>query len=184
MRTFIAVDLDGEIKKALTALIENLRKRGGNIKWVKQQGMHITLKFLGEVESTKTSEIDAVLENIANNFKPFSLKIKGTGYFPHNRNPRVLWTGVESEESLNFLQQQLEKELEIIGFPREKRTFHPHLTLGRVKTPSSIQEIIRELKKHEEEVFGEMVVHKITFFQSILNPSGAEYIVLSEFRLK
>lgn len=184
MRTFLALDLNNEIKKTLSVLVDNLRRVGGNIKWVRKQGMHITLKFLGEIERAKISEINTVLGKVSRDYRPFSLKIKGCGHFPHEKNPRVLWTGVEAEESLYSLHKQLEKELEKIGFPPEKRTFRPHLTLGRVKTATFIKETIRELREHEEEVFGEMIVDKITFFESILKPTGAEYIVLSEYHLK
>lgn len=184
MRTFIAIDIESEIKKTLSVLVGNLGRIGGNIKWVREQGMHITLKFLGKIESAKTSEINTILRKVSRDYRPFSLKIKGCGYFPHEKNPRIFWIGVEAEESLYLFQAQLEKELEKIGFSPENRTFRPHLTLGRVKTATFIKETIRELKKHEEEVFGEMIADKITFFQSILKPTGAEYIILSEYHLK
>jgi 2'-5' RNA ligase len=147
--------------------------------------MHLTLKFLGEIKEEKVPEIESILDRAVRNHQPFSLKIKGTGYFPLKKKiPRVLWTGVEADETLFSLQQRLESELEKVGFPREKREFHPHLTLGRVKVPSSVQETVHELEKHKELVFGEMTVNKITFFQSILKPSGAEYNALSEYQLK
>jgi len=185
MRSFIAIDLDKEIKKTLIVLIEKLAREKQNIKWVRQTGMHLTLKFLGEIKEEKISEIENISRNVTRNYRPFSLKIKSTGYFPHEkRNPRVLWTGIEADESLISLQKQLEEELEKIGFPREKRKFHPHLTLGRVKSTSFLQETIQELEKYKESVFGEMTVRKIIFFQSILKYSGAEYKIISEFLLK
>ena len=185
MRTFIAIDLDKEIKDALFALIDKLRERSQNIRWVRREAMHLTLKFLGEINKEKISEIENTLGKVVRNYQPFFLKIKGTGYFPpKKKNPRVLWTGVEADEVLTSLQQTLERELQKIGFPEEKREFHPHLTLGRVKMPSSIQETVSELERHQESVFGEMTVNKITFFQSILKPSGAEYNALSEYQLK
>lgn len=185
MRTFIAIDLDKKIKESLSSLIEKLREKNQSIRWVKREGMHLTLKFLGEIKEEKRPLIENVLEKVISNTQPFSLKIKGTSYFPLGRkNPRVLWTGVEAEETLTSLQQRLESELEKIGFPREKREFHPHLTLGRVKAPSYIQETLRELERYKESIFGEMTVNKITLFQSTLKPSGAEYKVLSEHQLK
>jgi len=185
MRTFIAIDLDKGIKEALSALIDQLKERSKNIRWIRREAMHLTLKFLGEIKEEKVPETENTLEKVVRNYQPFSLKIKGTGYFPlKKKSPRVLWTGVEADETLPSLQQKLESELEKIGFPREKREFHPHLTLGRVKVPSSVQETVRELERHKELVFGEMTVNKITFFQSILKPSGAEYKALSEYQLK
>lgn len=184
MRTFIAIKLEDSIKKSLTTLLEKMRHKGGKIKWVKEEGMHLTLKFLGEIQETKVSEVEKILEKITQNSSSFSIRIKGTGCFPHRRNPRVLWTGVEGGEQLVSFHNQLDVELEKIGFEREKREFRPHLTLGRVKSVFSIKEIMDELEKHQDTVFGEMKVNKITFFRSVLKPSGAEYSVLSEFSLK
>ena len=185
MRTFIAIDLDQGIKEALSAFIDQLKEKSRNIRWIRREGMHLTLKFLGEIKEEKIPEIENILEKAVRNYQPFSLKIKGTGYFPlKKKNPRVLWIGVEADEALSSLQKRLENELEKIGIPREKREFHPHLTLGRVKAPSSVQETVCELERHKELVFGEMTINKITFFQSILKPSGAEYNALSEHQLK
>jgi len=185
MRTFIAIDLDKGIKENLFALIDKLREKSQNIRWVKREAMHLTLKFIGEIKEGRIPEIENILENVVKDFQPFALKIKGTGYFPlSQKSPRVLWTGVEADETLHSLQHKLENDLEKIGFPREKREFHPHLTLGRVKAPTSIQEAVRELERHKESIFGEMTVNKITLFQSILKPSGAEYKALSQHQLK
>jgi 2'-5' RNA ligase len=185
MRMFIAIDLDKGIKENLFALIDKLSEKSKHIRWVRREGMHLTLKFLGEIKEERIPEIENSLEKVVRNYRPFSLKIKGTGYFPLERkNPRVLWTGVEADKTLSLLQQELESQMEKIGFPREKREFHPHLTLGRVKAPSHIQEAVDELERHKESLFGEMTVKKIIFFQSILRPSGAEYNTLSEYQLK
>jgi len=185
LRTFIAIDLDPEIKKTLFQLIDELDKGHKNIRWVRHGGMHLTFKFLGEINREKVSEIENVLNRISKKYEPFILKFKGTGYFPpQKKNPRVLWVGIEEEETLTALQSQVEEELEKLGFPRERRKFHAHLTLGRVKSLSNIRETISLLEKYRERNFGEMKADKITFFQSILKPTGAEYSVLSEFDLK
>lgn len=188
MRTFIAIDLDEEIKKNLLSFISELDKlsRGGrSIRWIKPEGMHLTLKFLGEITGEKTREIENFLKLIPEKYKSFVLKFKGTGSFPPgSKNPRVLWVGIEEEETLKALQFHLEGELEKLGFPREKRKFHPHLTLGRAKIPSHLKETLSLFEKNKETNFGEMQAKKLTFFQSILKPSGAEYSALSEFELK
>lgn len=185
MRTFIAIDLDSQLKKNLSLLIAKLNTGTKNIKWVGEEGMHLTLKFLGEISEEKVQNIKDILKKISTQVTSFPLKLKGTGFFPPNKkNPRVLWIGVEEEPTLGNLQDRVEGELDRIGFPREKRKFHPHLTLGRVKSPSHIQEIMNELERQRESSFGEMIVKKMTFFQSTLKPSGAEYTVLSEFELQ
>lgn len=185
MRTFIAIDFEEEIKKKLYFLLLELDKVSQNIKWVKKEGMHLTLKFLGEIEEEKIPKIEAVLSTISKMYSPFPLRLKGTGTFPPGKkNPRVIWIGIEGGQTLKELQAQLEEELEKLDFPREKREFHPHLTLGRVKIQSHLGGVLSQLEREKETTFGEMKVNKITFFQSILKPTGAEYKALSEFELK
>lgn len=185
MRTFIAINLSPEIKKTLSLLIDELDKGSRNIKWIRQEGMHLTLKFLGEIGRERVPEIEDVLIRISKNYEPFVLKFKGTGSFPPGKkNPRVLWVGIEEGETLRALQSQLEGELEKLGFPKERRKFHAHLTLGRVKSFFNLRGTLSLLEKYRERNFGEMEAEKITFFQSILKPTGAEYSVLSEFEFK
>lgn len=185
MRTFIAINLSPEIKKTLSLLIDELDKGSRNIRWIRQEGMHLTLKFLGEIGRERVPEIEDVLIRISKNYEPFVLKFKGTGSFPlGKKNPRVLWVGIEEGETLRALQSQLEGELEKLGFPKERRKFHAHLTLGRVKSFFNLRETLSLLEKYRERNFGEMEAEKITFFQSILKPTGAEYSVLSEFEFK
>ena len=123
MRTFIAIDLDEQIKKNLISFISELDKQsreGRGIRWIKPKGMHLTLKFLGEISGEKVPEIENALKSISEKYKSFVLKFKGTGSFPPaSRNPRVLWIGIGEEETLIALQFHLERELENLGFPRE-----------------------------------------------------------------
>ncbi len=188
MRTFIAINLDPEIKKALTQLIDELKIRhteSRGIRWVRPEGMHLTLKFLGEIGENQIPLIEGSLRKISEKYSPFSLKIKGTGYFPpKSKAPRVFWIGIEEEGILEKLHIQLEEEMEKLGFPKEKRKFHPHLTLGRVKTSSNLRGILDLLEQYNEKILGEMEVQKMTFFRSVLKPTGAEYSVLSEFEFK
>ncbi|MFP4083063.1 MAG: RNA 2',3'-cyclic phosphodiesterase [Candidatus Aminicenantes bacterium] len=184
MRTFIAIDLDDKIKQSLSSLIQELDKVSTNIKWVKKEAMHLTLKFLGEIALEKISEIKAVLEKICRQYDGFSLKLKGTGSFPPGKKPRVLWVGVEESSNIKSLQARIEQELENLGFAKEKREFHPHLTLGRVKPRSHLGGVPSKLSQKKQTDYGEMKVKKITFFQSILKPTGAEYKIISEFELK
>jgi len=188
MRTFIAINLDQEIKRALTQLIDELKVRSTEsrgIRWVRQEGMHLTLKFLGEIGEDKVPRIESALRQVTEKYSPFSMRIKGTGYFPpKSKAPRVFWIGIEEEGILERLQFQVEEEMEKLGFPKEQRKFHPHLTLGRVKTSSNLRGILDLLEKYKEKTLGEMEVKKMTFFRSVLKPTGAEYSVLSESEFK
>ena len=188
MRTFIAINLNQDIKRSLFQFIGELKKCSSErrgIRWVRPGGMHLTLKFLGDIDEGKVPQIENILKRISEKYKPISLRINGTGYFPpKSKTPKVLWVAIEEVEDLKRLQSDVEEAMESLGFPKERRTFHPHLTLGRVKAISDIKETLHFLEKHRDKNFGEMEVKKITFFRSVLKPTGAEYSVLSEFELK
>jgi 2'-5' RNA ligase len=184
MRAFIAIDLDTILKTNLAAFIDDLRPLGDDVRWVRLPGMHLTLKFLGEIAEGNVGKIAGLLEKIAGNHPNFNLRLIGTGVFPPGkRAPRVLWIGIAENPQLFALQADVDRQLEILGFEREKRDYHPHLTIGRVKTPSRLEKLLTELAGSGVRSFGEMNVHKLTLFQSLLKPSGAEYRALAEFRL-
>lgn len=185
MRTFIAIDLDESIKINLLDLLQNLQKTTRNVKWVDRRGLHLTLKFLGEIGEEESREVASLLNKVASRHHPFLLRVKGTGQFPpRSKNPRVLWVGVADEPGLAALQEDIEVEFEKIGFSREAREFHPHLTLGRVKISSGLEAALNELERQNDADFGDMLVKKVTLFRSILKPSGAEYSVLGEEELR
>lgn len=183
MRIFIAIDLDSELKKTLQDLVLKLKKTGADIRWISFQGMHLTLKFLGEVGQDSIPAVENVLRTAASGHSRFPLALRGTGTFPGGKSPRVLWIGVKEEPALMDLQKEVELGLEKEGYPLEERPFHPHLTLGRVKSPSRVREAVLELEKFRDTVFEEMTVRKVTLFESILRPQGAEYRAVSEFDL-
>jgi 2'-5' RNA ligase len=184
MRTFIAIDLDDELKKSLAALIDELRPLAQNVRWVGASGMHLTLKFLGEIPEEDVAGISSVLEEIARRQRPFPFLLQGTGTFPPGgRNPRVFWVGTAPVPALLSLQEDIEREMEKRGFERERRSFHPHLTLGRVRFPGPLDTLVKGMQRHQERKFGEMNVSRFVFFQSVLKPSGAEYTVLRELSL-
>jgi RNA 2',3'-cyclic 3'-phosphodiesterase len=186
VRAFIAVDLDPGLKSALEAIVGDLGKApgSGSVRWVGSSGMHLTLKFLGEISDEQAAQVSSALGEVVLRHRAFELTLAGTGVFPPGRrDPRVLWVGITSVPPLLALQEDIEGVMDILGFEREKRRFHPHLTLGRVKFPSRLDLLILELNKYQDRSFGRMRVEKLTFFRSILKPAGAEYIVLKEFCL-
>ncbi len=183
MRAFIACDLDKSLKEKLEELICRLRRRGGDIRWVKPEGMHLTLKFLGEIGEETAVKVKNALGVLASRHKPFRLNFQGTGTFPPGHKARVLWVGIKESPDLKALQEDLEREMEGLGFPSEERGFHPHLTLGRVKSSLGLGPVIQEFEKEAAAIFGETEVLRLTFFQSTLKPTGAEYSILGEYRL-
>lgn len=186
MRTFIAIDLTPEIKAALETLIRKIGKNAGGVKWVKAEAMHLTLKFLGDIPEDSAATVKAFLEKLAGARRPFPLRLKGTGTFPPGgkMSARVLWAGIQEVPELMELQAALETECEKAGFPREERAFHPHLTLGRVRSSDGLEPVLRELERFKEADLGGMTVSALIFFQSVLGPSGPVYEVLAEAVLK
>lgn len=183
MRTFIAIDLEAGLKAALQGLIQKLKATGADVRWTRPAGLHLTLKFLGEVDEEGVDLVKGVLEKVAGSHPAFPLGFAGTGAFPDERNPRVLWVGFAAEPTLMALQADLDRELEAEGFAREARAFHPHLTLGRVKGPVRVRNAVLELGKEQPERLGGMTVRKIAIFESRLSPEGAEYHEIAEFGL-
>jgi 2'-5' RNA ligase len=184
MRTFVAIDLGPDIKDRLAALVARLQPLGGDIKWVSREAMHLTLKFLGEIDEKQAAAVAEALGPVCSGRASFSLACLGTGTFPPGaKSPRVLWVGVMTGPELGLLREEIETACAGLGFERESRPFRPHLTLGRVKGFSGLGRLVAELEKSREEEFGRMSVRSVVFFESRLKPSGAEYRALKEFPL-
>ncbi len=183
MRAFIAIDLEPRIKDSLGALVRDLRATRADIRWVSDGGMHLTLKFLGPIDESQALRIKEILKDVAGRHHAFPLRLEGTGAFPGETSPRVLWVGFAAEPELLALQDDLDTALEAEGFEREKRGFTPHLTLGRVKGPERVAKAMSELAKRREESFGSMTVRKVALFESLLRPEGAEYRIVFEAEL-
>lgn len=183
MRTFIAIDLSPEIKAALRSLVQVCRQTKADVKWVGENSFHLTLKFLGEIETSQVSSIFKIMEIEAKKSRPFVLECRSIGFFPERGTPRVLWVGVKASAELKDLQRRLELSLQKIGFPPEEREFHPHLTIGRVKSKLHLESVLQQLEKYREKSFGQMEAKTIVLFESLLRPTGAEYRPIGEVKL-
>jgi 2'-5' RNA ligase len=184
MRTFIAIDLDTPIKHNLFALIRDLDTGERTVRWVKEQALHLTLKFCGDITPSMAESIKKALEETASRFQAFPLHVLGTGRFPPgSRRPRVLWVGIEENPILIALQKDVDLSLARLGFTKEQRPYFAHLTLGRVKSASGLDSILDKLDDYATHSFGTMTAGRLTFFQSTLKPTGAEHTVLHEVKL-
>jgi len=180
VRAFIAIDLDAGIKDRLQVLVGELKATRADIRWVGAGGMHLTLKFLGEIDAGQALRIEEILSGIVRDHAPFALSLERTGAFPDETRPRVLWVGFAPAPELLALQEKIDGALEAEGFEREKRGFTPHLTLGRVKGPDRVPQAMAALGRHREDPFGAMTVRKVTLFESVLHPEGARYKAVFE----
>lgn len=183
MRAFIAIDLDPGLKSAVGDLIRRLQATRADVRWTRNDGFHLTLKFLGEIDESRAGQVAEALEDVARRHKSFGLRLEGTGAFPTESSPRVLWVGVTADPGLAELRDDLERAFEVAGFAREERPFKPHLTLGRVKGRARLDRAMVELEAHRRDDFGGMIVGKVALFESRLHPQGAEYRIVKEVEL-
>ena len=179
IRSFIAIELNKDIKEELAKLIEKLKSSGADVKWVAPENIHVTLKFLGNISQEKIERIKGVLDKNKERFKTFSLTIAGIGAFPKLSFPRVIWVGIdEGKDSAKKIYYFLEAELEKEGFPKEERPFSPHITIGRVnsiKNKEGLKSAIENLKFAAAKTLD---VDHVTLFQSTLTPKGPIYTPL------
>ena len=180
MRVFIAIDVPNEIRKALGDVQRALRPLTGTARWVAPESIHITLRFLGEVPEKRLEDIDAELRGLT--WKPFTITVRGVGFFPGTRSPRVLWAGMEAP-TMQGLAEQLDTRMERLGFDKEKRAFRPHITLARAKNTRMDSALVSAAAKYEEHDFGSLTVDRLFLFKSTLKPSGSVYEKLKEFLL-
>ncbi|WP_022853167.1 RNA 2',3'-cyclic phosphodiesterase [Thermodesulfatator atlanticus] len=188
-RLFLAINFPVKVKEKLKELQEDLASSRAQVRWVRPEGIHLTLKFFGEVPEEKIPAIAKVVEQVLKDLRlsELELGIKGMGAFPSLRSPRVVWVGLTGNlKALVLLQQKLEEAFEKIGFPREKRPFVPHVTLGRVKSYQRKEALFNKIKEHlEDEVIptGEIKIGELILYESTLHPKGAIYTPLKRFPL-
>jgi len=176
MRVFIALELPAVIKEAATAVQRELMKSEAHVGWVRADGMHLTLKFLGEVSESQLSEIEKTLETVAGGTGSVKFTVRGLGVFPNPKNPRVVWLGIQPEDDrLSRLQERIDRALAPLGFPSEKRDFRPHLTLGRVKSSRGLDDLMKAMAGHHHFSAGECTLGELHLIQSDLKPEGAVY---------
>lgn len=185
LRAFIAISLPDPVLQGIVTAQETLKRSGLKIRWVRKEGIHLTLKFLGDIDRDSVEKISEAMERATGSFSPFTLWAEGIGVFPNLRRPRVAWVGLSGDiEILRALQRDLESQLSGLGFPKEKRPFKGHLTLGRVKgrlDGIKLQEALEDLGDFRTESF---TAQSLVLFQSELRPDGAVYSRVAEVPLK
>lgn len=179
MRTFLAVEVPQQERKKISDFVLGEARSELPVKWVKYENLHITLKFLGEIDEQQKTDIAPVIEDICGKHCPFNLKLEGLGCFPNSGNPRVLWVGVtQGGKELCMIADALERGLARFGFREEKR-FHPHLTIGRTRKRCRVDNMLT--KKISSDSFE---ITSVVLFKSTLKPGGPVYDQLLSFMLK
>jgi 2'-5' RNA ligase len=174
MRLFVATDIPDDVRAAIGALAAKLRLTCRNARWVRIEGLHVTLKFIGETSPEKAADIKTALASIPSR-DPIPMNFRGLGFFPNERRPRVLWAGIEAGRDLAALAAALETALGALGIMREERAFSPHLTLARFDTPRGLDALHAAIEKAGLLEFGGATAKEFHLYQSVLKPGGAEY---------
>lgn len=174
MRLFIAVDLPEEVREVLRDGLGPLKRDQPPARWVRPEGMHITLKFLGEQPTDLADGLDRVLAGVLAAHSPVTVSLGGGGFFPHQRRPRVAWVGGQAP-GLDAWASAVEDAAAGLGVEREARAFSLHLTLARLERPWGVQAVEHFLVQLGKWRFPEFVAREVVLFESDLRPSGAVY---------
>jgi 2'-5' RNA ligase len=187
LRAFIAIKLSDELRGHIGEVQAELKRRAfglDGLGWVRPEGIHLTLRFLGDIAEEQVETLGAMLRDVAVAMKPFTLEARGVGAFPNPRMPRVIWLGLhgkpESMASLRQMQARIEDGVAGLGFPRESREFTAHLTLARVRDRKSGAALAKVLEANHDRVVGDFTATSVGLIKSELCPSGAIYTTLVE----
>ena len=186
IRAFLAIDPSEVVLDNIQALQNRLKKSiQGAIRWVRPEGIHLTLKFFGDISAYDVENISETIASKTTTVPPITLEIRGMGAFPDVNRPRVIWLGITGQLApLLSLQRDLEEVFSKLGFPKENRPFRAHLTMGRVRVPKGIIGLAPSVEAGRNLMAGNFTVGEITLFQSSLSPQGAIYSKLAAFPLQ
>ncbi|SYZ74458.1 conserved hypothetical protein [Candidatus Zixiibacteriota bacterium] len=184
MRLFIALPLPREIEEGLGKLIFVLKQKGGHIKWVAPKNIHLTVKFLGEVDEAGVNDISAAVEKTAAKYEVIDGNIENIGAFPDLIRPRVIWAGMAGDiQTVESIVKDIEDAMAALGFAREDKRFKPHLTLGRVKENYGLGDLVSYIKSYQLTPMAFRLT-SLVLFKSTLTPRGPIYDRLLEVPLK
>ena len=190
MRLFVAIDLDDPIRQKIVRFMDGVAGFAPEVRWMKPEALHLTLKFIGEFRDAKVDELKAALAQLRS--EPFDLAFSGTGFFPAPKSARVFWVGVHADDRLQKLASAVDDAVAKLGIEREARAYTPHLTLARAGSgrPSRrkgdtannrFQHLRERLEKMPPPDFGTMTAREFYLYQSKLSPKGSEYTKLERF---
>lgn len=180
MRLFVAFDVPEETLRKLRLLINDFAKVCRGVRWVRPEGIHVTLKFIGHVDDSIVADIQNALSRVHRD-KPFDVAFRHFGFFPNDKHPRVFFVGIEAGKELATLAAEVEDRLASFGIAKETRVFQPHLTLARFKTTEGLSELGKKIVSLPTQDFGGGAVSEFHLYQSVLKSGGAVYTKLSTY---
>jgi len=174
MRLFAAIPVGGEVETELRRWLERFRARGWAVRGVRDDGLHLTLKFLGEVSQDRLPAVEDAFVRACAGTPRLTLSAREFGAFPNPRRPRILWAGFDADPALELLAHRIEQQYQSLAFPVEGRAFRPHVTLGRVKEGAWLPgDVAAELE--EVRPAATFLADRAVLFESRLGPGGAQY---------
>jgi 2'-5' RNA ligase len=187
IRSFLAFELAPEIKKIVSRVLAEAAETTRDVRWVRAAGIHLTMVFLGHVREVDVPAIEAAGQRVCLNYRPFDVSLRGIGCFPSERNPRVIWLGLQGDtDRMSLFRDALQRELEPLGIRLEKRAFKPHLTLGRMRKGrggSGQRNLGVLLETYRDLTSADWPLNELVLFKSDLRPDGAVYTKLKAWPL-
>jgi 2'-5' RNA ligase len=185
IRSFLAFELPEEFKRIISRASGEMKKAHLNVKWIKTGNIHLTVVFIGDVDSEQLDSLEKRVAGVCREHGPFNMAINGAGVFSSRRNPRVLWIGLDGEiDEMAAFRDSLQKNLKPFGIKQEKRPFNPHLTLGRFRKNAKPGVHLDELLLNYKDLISPVcTLRELVLFKSDLKPDGAVYTKLNVWPL-
>ena len=184
IRCFVAIELPKAIQDQLSQIQNTLRKQIQRASWVQPGNIHLTLKFLGDVNPNDIESVGQAIAQVASCHSPFSLQFGGVGAFPNPARPRVIWVGVKvGGEKVSALAQDINEALSRCGFPPDNKKFNSHLTIARLKERVNLRPFASLHRQYDEIDGAAMTVHEVSLIRSQLRPKGAIYTTFQSCEL-
>lgn len=180
-RGFIAIDIN--VTPNILKFLKDITNSNADVKLVEPQNIHITLKFLGDVQEDKINDIEQIMKDSVKEIEPFTIKLSETGVFPNQNYIRVVWIGIKDAETIETIARSIDERLSQLDFKKEKRGFSAHLTIGRVKTAKNKQLLLKTIEDYKDFEFSTQDVNSIKLKKSDLTPKGPIYTTLKEVKL-
>jgi 2'-5' RNA ligase len=184
IRAFLAVESSSELRARTTILIRELASCPAAVKWVQPENLHLTLKFFGDVKERDVAEISSAAAQAVATLPSFNIECDRLGAFPNDGRPRTVWIGVRrGEEEMVALHDAIDNTLAKLGFARERRRFHPHITVGRVRGGTGLEQLGELIRQRAEYPLASLHVSEVVLMSSELRPAGPVYTALGRSRL-
>lgn len=184
IRTFIAIELEDNVRQRLKEIQEQLQLLGPDVKWIEPENIHITLRFSGNLSPRKLKTLMTALPGFIKGIPPFLISVSGLGAFPNPQKPEVLWAAVTENGELSHLAEEIESGVASCGLGKGDKEFSPHITIGRIKSLTKITRLTEAIPAYAISPALEQTISKVTLFKSTLTSQGPIYEVLQRVELR